>query len=59
LVTAEYNDRPVAATSGFNEVTELGYLLSRSAGLVIGDEYELAILDSVGGIRFGRNCGRF
>jgi hypothetical protein len=59
LVTTESHDRPVAAASGFNEVTELGYLLSQSAGLVLGDEYELAILDSVGGMRFGRNSGRF
>jgi hypothetical protein len=34
----------VAAASGFNEVTKLGNVLSQSAGLALGDEYELAIV---------------
>jgi hypothetical protein len=38
----------VVAASGFNEVTELGYLLSQSVGLVPGDEHQLVILDAVG-----------
>jgi hypothetical protein len=37
-----------AATSGFNEVNELGYLLVQSVGVVSGDEYQHVILDSVG-----------
>jgi hypothetical protein len=39
---------------GFNEVTEFGYLLSQSFGLVPGDEHQLVILDSVGD---GMCCG--
>jgi hypothetical protein len=35
------------AASGFNEVTEYGYLSSHSVGLVPTDEYQLVILDSV------------
>jgi hypothetical protein len=38
----------VVAASGFGEVTELGFFLSESVGLVPGDEYQLVILDSVG-----------
>jgi hypothetical protein len=36
----------VVAASGFGEVTELGFFLSESIGLVPGDEYQLVILDS-------------
>jgi hypothetical protein len=39
----------VVAASGFNEVTELGYLSSQSVGYdSFGDEHQLAILDSGG-----------
>jgi trypsin len=38
----------VVAASGFDEVTESGFFLSESVGLVPGDEYQLVILDSVG-----------
>jgi hypothetical protein len=44
----------VAAASGFNEVTELGYWLSQFVGLVTSDEYQLVIHDSVAG---GMRCG--
>jgi hypothetical protein len=38
----------VVAASGFNEVTELDFLLSQSIDLVPNDEYQLVILDSFG-----------
>jgi hypothetical protein len=38
----------VVAASGFDEVTESGFFLSESVGLVAGDEYQLVILDSSG-----------
>jgi hypothetical protein len=38
----------VVAASGFDEVTEWGFLLSQSVGLAPGGEYQLVILDSVG-----------
>ena len=38
----------VVAASGFDEVTESGFFLSESVGLVPGDEYQLVILDSMG-----------
>jgi hypothetical protein len=44
----------VATAFGFSEGTERGYLLSQSAGLVPGNEYQLVILDSVGD---GMCCG--
>jgi hypothetical protein len=39
----------VVAAYVFKEAAELGYLWLQSVGLVLGDEYELTILDSVGG----------
>jgi hypothetical protein len=38
----------VVAASGINAVTEFGYFMSQSVGLVPGDAYQLVILDSVG-----------
>jgi hypothetical protein len=35
------------AASGFNEMIELGYLLSQSVGLISGDEFQFVILPSV------------
>jgi hypothetical protein len=38
----------VVVASEFNEVSELGFFLSRAVDLIAGDEYELEIIDSVG-----------
>jgi hypothetical protein len=59
VVATESRDRCYCCrVQRFNEVAELGYLLSQSVGLVPGDEYQLVILASVGdGMCYGYGDG--
>ncbi len=55
MVATESRDRYCCCrVRRFNEVAELGYLLSQSVCLVPDDEYQLVVLDSVGD---GMCCG--